>query len=353
LHEASDVFRLRSNATHRERLRFNLPQRLDDDKYTLTVRLGDRTGTLATQTFELDITGERHNVLIDDVIFSPAFNVQAGRALLTTVRVENFGEKDEDGVKVAIEIPELNVGDAKFIDEVDDGEEVTSEELFVRIPACAAPGTYKATITLTFNDGFDRESEDFTITVVDGGLCRQAEPAPTQPSQPTQPSTPAPVEGKTIITVADQAQQVVKGSQGTVYPLTLTNTGSNSKTYTVSVDAPWARFEISPSNVLVVDGGESKAAFIRVLANDNTAAGQNVFSVTVKSGDKTLKEILMRANVVDSQASGSVSGVSFKRGLEVGLVVLVVLIIILLLIVGFNRLKDSGDDEPGEGQTYY
>jgi hypothetical protein len=97
LYASSDVFDLKANSTHRETLKFNFPQRLKSQRYTLVVEVGNTDGTLGTpQSYEFEISGKRHELAIDDVVFSPAFNVEAGRALLTTVRIENFGEKDEE-----------------------------------------------------------------------------------------------------------------------------------------------------------------------------------------------------------------------------------------------------------------
>jgi hypothetical protein len=98
-----------------------------------------------------------------------------------------------------------------------------------------------------------------------------------------------------------------------------------------------------------LNSGESKAVFVHVSASENAQAGAQVFSVAVKSGDSTLKELALNANVVGGKSAAGASKV--KRGLEVGLVVLVVLLVILGLVIGFNRLKESGDEE--DGQTYY
>ena len=167
-------------------------------------------------------------------------------------------------------------------------------------------------------------------------------------------STPAPAadSGKTVITLATEAQDVVKGTSGAVYPLTLTNTGGVSKTYSLSATAgDWASVKLSPSNVVVLNGGETKALFVHVSANDNAQAGEQVFSLAVKSGEQTLKELVLKANVEEGKQSAA-SSVSLKRALEVGLVVLVVLLVVLGLVIGFNKLKGD-EEEPREGQTYY
>ena len=67
------------------------------------------------------------------------------------------------------------------------------------------------------------------------------------------------------------------------------------------------------------------------------------------SGEETLKEVSLRANVVDNTGSWD----SIKKGLEIGFVVLVILFVIIALIIGFSRLKNKDDEEDEEDKTYY
>ena len=151
--------------------------------------------------------------------------------------------------------------------------------------------------------------------------------------------------------MAADAQSAKQGGGEAVYPITITNEGSASKTYVVSADgANWATFRLSPSNVLVIGAGESKAVNVYVAASKDAPVGEQTFSLTVKSGEKTLKEIPMKVSVDAGKVS--VWG-KLKRGLEIGLVVLVILVVILGLIIGFNKLKGEEDEETKEGETYY
>jgi uncharacterized membrane protein len=162
----------------------------------------------------------------------------------------------------------------------------------------------------------------------------------------------APVEKeKTVITLAAGAQTAAQGGAEAVYPITITNEGTASKTYVLSADgANWATFRVSPSNVLVVGAGESKAVNIYVAASADAPVGEQTFSVTISSGEKVLKEIPLKVNVAQGQVS---AWSKIKRGLEVGLVVLVVLLVILGLIIGFNKLKGEEEETKEEGETYY
>ena len=82
------------------------------------------------------------------------------------------------------------------------------------------------------------------------------------------------------------------------YPITLTNMGASSKTYTISADgAAWANFRVSPSNVLVIASEGSKAFTVFVSASKDAPVGDQTFTVTINSGDKVLKRLPLSLDV--------------------------------------------------------
>jgi len=341
IEDITDTFDVKSGTTYIKRLKLPLRERLDQDRYLLRVRVEDRDGDTVTETFTLEIDTKRHDIQIRDVILSPGEEVRAGRALLVAVRLRNRGEKDEEGIKVTVSIPELGVSATDFVDELeregDDDDETTSEELFLRIPNDAITGEYTLRTVVEFDDGDERETSETVIRIIGTEQMTVSEPKPTQE--------------KTIITVAADAQSLQTGGVEVAYPITLTNAGTSSRTYIVSADgASWATFRLSPSNVVVVDAGESKAVSVYVAANANAPTGQQTFTVTVSSAEKVLKQIPLTANV----SAGASGTAKLKRGLEVGLVVLVVLLVIIGLIIGFNKLRgDESEGKEGEDETYY
>ncbi|MCK4859551.1 MAG: hypothetical protein KAS87_03215, partial [Candidatus Omnitrophica bacterium] len=110
-------------------------------------------------------------------------------------------------------------------------------------------------------------------------------------------------------------------------------------------------FRVSPSNVLLIGAGDSKAFTVFVAANENAPSGEQTFTVTITSGDKVLKQLPLNINIQEEQASG-VS--KLKRGLEVGLVILVILLVIIGLMIGFSKLRGEEEEEGKEEEkTYY
>ena len=77
---------------------------------TLRVRVsGGANEADLTVDYKLYVESPSHSVKIADVSFSPGLTVKAGKSLLSTVLVENVGEKDEEDVKVTVAVPELGI----------------------------------------------------------------------------------------------------------------------------------------------------------------------------------------------------------------------------------------------------
>ncbi|MFH1133511.1 MAG: hypothetical protein V1735_03395 [Nanoarchaeota archaeon] len=341
IRDTTDTFDIKAGVTYVKKLTLTLPSDMDQDSYKLRVRLEDRDGVGETMNYDFEIDTVRNSVIIRDVVFNPDESVMAGRSLLTVVRLKNLGEKDEEGIKVRAEILDLGVAASDFIDTLDADEGTTSEELYMRIPNCAEPGEYDVKVTVSYDDGDKSTTKVATIMVTKDEACGQA----TQPGQ---------TQDQTIVSVPT-SQRISVGS-GAVYPITITNTGSQAKTYALAVSGidAWGTFRIDPTNVLVVGSGETKTALVYVNAKDDAAVGTYTFGLSVQSGSET-KVANMEAVVQEgSQQQGSTGWTSVKKGLEIALVVLVVVLVILGLIIGFNKLRGDGEDEEQEkSQTYY
>ncbi|MBI5393426.1 putative S-layer protein [Candidatus Woesearchaeota archaeon] len=339
---SSSTMNVKANTKKTQSFALNLPYKLDKGEYALFVNFYTKHRSF-TKKYILNMDAEPHAMVISDVLFSPSNTVQAGRSILTTVRVRNIGEKDDDkGLKVTVDVPGLGISASDYVEELNDDESTLSEELWLLVPKCAKAGTYDAYVTVTFRDGDEKVTASRQVTVLESNDCPLAAGKQT-------------AEEKTVLTVGSTAQDVVKGTAGAIYPVTLTNAGKESKTYVVNVDgySSWAKVSVSPSNVVVLNGGESKTAYVYVTPLETANAGQQMFSVTVTSGSETLKQFAMTANVMPGQQKTD-NWASVKRGLEVGLIVLVVLLVILGLIIAFNKLRGNEEEkDEEEGQTYY
>ena len=340
--DTSHVFDMESGVKYVKTLKLTLPSRVDEDSYKLRLVITDRYDTETVLNYNLKIDVARHSLQITDVVFSPEQEVVAGRALLTTVRVKNVGEKDEESIKVKVSIPALGISASDYIDVIEAGDSTTSEELYMRIPEGTSEGDYVVDVTVEYDEGFESLSGKKTIHV--------SEPVCTEDA-----CKPASEKGeKTVIAISTDTQQLVKGQGGSVYPIALTNEGKSTKTYVIKVEGTegWATSRISPSNVVVLAPGESSTVFIYLSATDAASAGEHMFSVSISSADAVLKQLPMKANVIGAQ-SMIFGWDKIKTALEIGFVILVVILVVLGLIIGFSKLREKEEPEEVSGQTYY
>jgi hypothetical protein len=334
---------MRGNRTYPQHVTMELPERMKSKIYVLSIIVYNSDYSTTVFDYKFEVEDKESQVVIRDVTFSPENGVKSGRALLATVRIKNYGQNTEDSVKVSIVVPALGISASDYIDDIDSGDTESSEELFLRIPETAQPGNYPAVVEAVYNDGDDKTTMNSEITVLQDV------------------SVPAASQDASVVSGETNPQTVKVGSIAS-YPITIANNGVTAKTYAITVSpVDWATFQINPSNLVVVDGGQTKILYLYVTPKTGSE-GDRAFVVNVRSGD-SLKQVALQASVVsagtDAQPSTSEGWAGLKKSLQIGLIVLVVLLFILGLIVVFNKLtgpKDEDEeeeDEDEETKTYY
>ncbi|NQU79668.1 hypothetical protein HQ545_07925 [Candidatus Woesearchaeota archaeon] len=348
--DTTSVFEVVAGLDYPKRLSLDLPSRMDSEEvYRLRIYVRDRAGDEIQSEYFLYVNTQTHNVQIKDVDVDPANEVEAGRSLRALVDVKNYGQKDEDDVKVEFSVPQLNLKALPDYMDIESDESKVSEELYLRVPVCTPPGQYTAQVKVTYMDGDEVDVENVNLVVVESDACERADANDAQPS--------ADGAGKVVLTVGSQRQDVTKGEGGAIYPVTFTNSGADSKTFVVGVTGAddWAVAKVSPLQTVTVGSGESKSVFVYVSAKETATVAEHSFSVDVKDAEGNIvRQIPMTANVVEGDGAEKSGGLS--RGLEIALLVLVVLLIVVALVVIFTRKKDDDDEEAEDeisGQTYY
>src|SRR3989344_2248652 len=339
LGDSAHIEDLEADTTKYFNLEINMPTMLDRDEYWLRLRVMTKSGAALSEEVRLYIEPARHGIQIADVAFSPGFSVKAGRSLLATVLLENYGDKHEKDVKVTVAIPALGVSATEFVDVVSmdadngfnnvDYEDVP--EMFLQVPATAAAGQYDVVVNVQYDDLRETVTKTYKLNVVANEMFQTG-------------------EDKLVLAVGPESQSVAFG-QTAVYGIALTNAGATSKAYILEAvtGGDWATATLSES-LVVLEPGKNKVVYIQVTPTAGAVAGEHLVSLTVKSSDEVLQTIALKANVVaGGEAAGS--GVSLRNGLEIALIVLVVLLVIIGLIVGFSRLKKDRNED--EEQTYY
>lgn len=330
------TFDLNENDTTVKRLTLQIPVRMDQDYLKLRIRVGDRDSPgLNDYNYQLNVYGfdDREALVIQDVIFNPEVSVVAGRALLTSLRLRNYGDNDIRDVRVNVAIPALGISASDYINRIESDSSESSEELYMRIPACAAQGQYKVILTADY-DYYESTSVEKMIYVVKDAdaICSDDK-----------------VTDTSIVTVGPASQNVEAGA-GVVYPITITNPSSQARTYIITVSGAdaWAETTINPSNTMVLNAKETGIAYITVNAKDRAAAGSYSFSVSVASGTETIGPFTLGATVMGKPSSWG----NLRTALGISLVVLVIVLVVLGLIIGARKMKNK-EGSSDEDQTYY
>ncbi|MFH1682835.1 MAG: hypothetical protein ABIA37_03485 [Candidatus Woesearchaeota archaeon] len=332
--DSTHVFDLDAGDTMWVDLDVNMPVKLDKDLYLLRVTITDKNSDAVIKTYNLKVNPTRHGLDIKDVVFSPGTTVTAGHSLLTTVLIDNFGGKDEDDVKVTLEISELGLTASDYITNLGSDDKKTSEELFLKLPVTAAAGEYTAKVSLTYDEGYETVTKNYKLTVLANEKAGTGE--------------------KLVLTVGPEAQNVVAGQQAT-FPVALTNAGTVSKSYLLELAAgDWATSQMS-ENLVVLEPGKTKVVYAYLTPVAKAGTGEHTATLTVKAAEdnSVLKTVSLKANVVEGGCN-----LSLRNGLEIALIVLVALLVIVGLILGFSRLRKDKEDEEtlgdeGEDKTYY
>jgi uncharacterized membrane protein len=333
LEDSTHIDNLQDGNTKYFDLEVQMPNKLDKDEYWLRVRIMGKTGDAIQEEVVLSIEPSRHGIDIKDVSFSPGNTVKAGRSLLTTVLLENYGDKIEKDVKVTVSMPELGIQATEYVDDVDhDGshniEYQDVPEMFLPIPATAAEGEYDVVVTVKYDDLRETVSQTYKVLVMDNALLNDN-------------------CEKLVLALGPETQTISVGTTGT-YAIALTNAGTCSKAYNLEiVTGYWGTATLSES-LVVLEPGQNQVVYAEVTVNAGTDAGQHVTSLAVKSGNNVLETVVLKTNVVEG--GSAVDNFSLRNGLEIALIVLVVLLVIIGLIIGFSRLRK---DDDGEEQTYY
>lgn len=335
LQDTTGLFDLSANSQKTVKLQIELPKKLEKQVYWLYIDVANSNSDRVTQIVKLNVEPVRHGVSIADVTFSPSETVKAGRSLMATVLVENYGDNTEDDVKVTMAIPELGLKEAKYVNAQTDNHNVDYEdvpEMWLPIPVDAKEGTYDVVVTVDYNDLEDSVSKTYSIKIV----------ANEQFQTGTQ----------LVMAVAPELNSVAAGKTAT-FALALTNAGTQSKAYVIeATSGDWATTSLS-QNLVVLAPGQNQIVYVDVAASAAALAGEHSTSVVVKSGADALQTVNLRTVVVQaSTAVAPAAGVDFnlRNGLEIALIILVVILVIIGLIIGFSRLRK--DDTEGD-QKYY
>ncbi len=327
LEDVSHVFDLKAGTKKTVNLELTVPKDLKNAKNTLRVFVLDRNSKEIVKTFAFSVESPRHAVEIENVYFSPGTTVKAGRALLATVVLENYGDRTEDDVVVTVEVPALGVKATEVVKEIEADDRKDVPEMFLPLPATAAAGDYEVRVTVEY-DRYEKVTKAYTLKVVANEMFQKTD--------------------KVLLAVGPEMQTVAPGKTVT-YGVALSNEGTMTKAFTFDVaTGSWATASVSEM-LVVLAPGQNKVVYVDVNAAADAPVGEHAVSVAVKSGSETVYTLALKANVVSAAPAVQANDFNLRNGLEIALIVLVVLLVIIGLIIGFSRLRKDDEEE----QTYY
>lgn len=341
--QASDVFHIEKNKgdegqkySRWESLELELPEDMESGSYKLRIVLSNKDGDTTVNEYNLDIECIDEKVSIADIMLSPNNYVQAGSYLIGQVRLRNEGNNDEDNVKVILEIPELSLQAISYIDEIEEGESVSSEEVALKIPICTEEGEYEVKATVYFDDLYKSVSSQRTIHIVESDACELTKEPYKTPE-------------KTIVSIAIQQADVMP-NEAALFPITIVNTGTKATTVSFEVQgADWANVEFKPSNILIVKGEESEVISLYVTPKEDVE-GSKVLTLNIIKEGKVAQQVPFTVNVEKGEEEKAFASANLRLVLEVAIVILVIVLVIIGLVLAFRKMKGNEEEDT---QTYY
>jgi len=193
VNDRTPTFEVEDGVRYIKRLHLKIPDLVETDDYKLRIIVSDRNNFEFILNYDLKLDTKRHDLKIKEVMIYPESDVKSGTALLARVRVENYGQKDEEDVRVRVSIPDLGLSVVDYINEVESDEEEETEEMYLKLP-CAKPGTYGVKVDVAYNNGKSTLAQSRSINLVEGDLCKALAAPTAQTTQVTQTPAPAAVQ---------------------------------------------------------------------------------------------------------------------------------------------------------------
>lgn len=343
--DTTTTFNIDKDMATSRNLKLPLIGPFEQNNLKLKISIVDAEGNSEEKTYGLKLSKQQFPFVVSSIAISPETNVEAGKNLVARLSVKNTGVVPLEGMSVKVSIPELGISATKFVDQIKNSDRLSEikEDFILKIPDDVPTGTYSLRSEISSQFGGDSEVKELNVFIV--GKSDQ------QYMQSNE---------KLIINVPVLKQDVFEGRE-VIYPIALKNSGTDTKSYTLTFEgADWANVRLSDSNVIVLQPKESKTTNIYVSSRGDVQ-GEQSFLSTIKSNGKVLQQIQLTGNVV---AEKSLLSPGLKSLIEVVLMAAVVLSAAAGLFFGFRKYmqgnkgagsKSFNDEIPNksEGEAYY
>ncbi len=272
-----------------------------------------------------EASDEGRFVIVDE--FNIESQVVCGTTLTGQFTIFNVGEEDQDRVNVIIKNNELNINEeVEFANDLDKGDEETLS-FSVKVPSTASNGIKQLEFITEYdykNGVYREDSEESFVFPVEVIGCSQ-----------NLGGSGSSLSGTTI--EAELSSDAVAGEELVVVS-TITNTGSESKSYSISARgySDWAELTDISDGSFSLDAGESEEVTFTFTVMDD-ASGSNAFDIQVTSDGK------VQVQEVEVELADSEDGFSFdlKGNSTLWIIGLINVVLIVLIIVVAIRLSNK------------
>ena len=313
-------------------LKVAVPNDLKAGFYTITIDAEAKSSSgrvYAEQwTGSLEVEAGEHSLWIKNIVAS-ADTVRAGNSFDVAVKLLNNGQNSEDGVRVKLEIPELDVSQTvKLTNTVFQEDEFTTY-MTLNVPRDADAGIY--TLKTTASNG------DFSTTAKQMITVEEAPRAKT-----TVVATP----------IASKPQlPVLKFGVGNVVDLAISNNEDSARTFTLQVagTGDWASSARVDPTTVTLEAGQSETVHVYLLP---TQRGEQDFTLFVKSGSQVVSASNVRVKVDGLALPVIPTSTDNSNNLQLSTGGLVVMFVALVVIVAIGAGVWAWKRGP-KGQIYY
>ncbi len=240
---------------------------------------GDKTGDSDSQ--EIEIVTDDEFVIINDIHFEPASPVTCGSEVQITADVWNVGDDDLDDDEVYVLVYNKALGineEFEFSSGIDamDSEKIS---FYIQIPEDFEEGTYKIEF-IAYDDEDMSDGDVFETSKEDEEAIY---------------SDYLTIEGNCIFkpeaTISTSLQSGGIAGEELVVKATVTNTASETRTFTTSADgySSWSELVDVAPEVLVLDSEESEDILITLNVNKDVS-GEKAFSVILTEDENVISQ---------------------------------------------------------------
>lgn len=323
--DTTETFNINKDEKTSRSLRLNLFSKFKQNSFKLKLRIIDADGNSKEKIYGLTISEQKFPFGVSSISLSPESNIQAGKVLGVRLNFKNSGVVPLEGLTAKVSIPELDVSAVKFLDQIKNINQELREDFILKILDNVPTGTYTVRSEIASQFSSEKEVKELPMFI-------------------TGKSEPSEVESLLVISVPILKQNMKNDGSEVIYPITLKNQDSKANTYTIMLDGAWADLRLNEANAFVINPKESKTISIYASTKSNVK-GEQIFLVTVKSNDKALKLITMKANVIGAKG---ITSSALKIWLEAILIGVVVLLSATGFFFGIKRYTQSENSETDE-----